>query len=105
MLAAGEGPEGNSMEGLRMTTDATGPGTIVLIHGLWVTPRSWENWVTHYEAKGYKVLAPAYPGFDVEVEALREDPAAIEQAWRSAPRRPSTCGSSRSRRRRRRSRC
>lgn len=52
--------------------------TIVLIHGFWVTPRSWEHWIAHYEARGYKVLAPAYPGFEVEVEALREDPSPIE---------------------------
>ncbi|GAA1019401.1 hypothetical protein Aple_048840 [Acrocarpospora pleiomorpha] len=55
------------------------PDTIVLIHGFWVTPRSWEHWVTHYEAKGFKVYAPAYPGFEVEVEALNADPTPIEQ--------------------------
>ncbi|MEO3808848.1 alpha/beta hydrolase [Sphaerisporangium sp. B11E5] len=54
------------------------PDTIVLIHGFWVTPRSWEEWITHYEARGYRVLAPAYPGFDVEVEALNADPTPIE---------------------------
>ncbi|GAB88985.1 alpha/beta fold hydrolase, partial [Gordonia rhizosphera] len=43
----------------------------------WVTPRSWENWVTHYESKGYRVITPAYPGFDIEVEALRENPDVI----------------------------
>jgi pimeloyl-ACP methyl ester carboxylesterase len=43
-----------------------------------VTPRSWENWVAHYEARGFKVLAPAYPGFEAEVEALNADPAPIE---------------------------
>lgn len=53
------------------------PDTIVLVHGLWMTPRSWEDWVAHYEAKGFRVLAPAYPGFEVEVEALREDPGVI----------------------------
>ena len=47
---------------------------IVLVHGFWVTPRSWENWKTHYEARGHTVIAPAYPGFEVEVEALNEDP-------------------------------
>ena len=26
------------------------PDTIVLIHGFWVTPRSWENWIEHYGA-------------------------------------------------------
>jgi pimeloyl-ACP methyl ester carboxylesterase len=56
----------------------TPPDTIVLIHGFWVTPRSWEDWVAHYEAKGYRVLAPAYPGFEVEVEALNQDPSPIE---------------------------
>jgi pimeloyl-ACP methyl ester carboxylesterase len=55
------------------------PDTIVLIHGFWVTPRAWEHWKPRYEAKGYKVLTPAYPGFGVEVEALREDPTPIEQ--------------------------
>ncbi len=55
------------------------PQTIVLIHGFWVTPRSWENWIAHYEAQGHRVLAPAYPGFEVEVEALRADPTPIEQ--------------------------
>ncbi len=50
------------------------PDTIVLVHGFWVTPRSWENWIPYYEAKGFKVLAPAYPGLEVEVEALNADP-------------------------------
>ena len=54
------------------------PDTIVLIHGFWVTPRSWEDWIAHYEAKGFRVLAPAYPGFEVEVEALNADPTPIE---------------------------
>ena len=44
--------------------------TVVLVHGLWMTPRSWERWIPHYEASGYRVLAPAYPGLEVEVEAL-----------------------------------
>ena len=57
----------------------TKPDTIVLIHGFWVTPRSWEHWKKYYEAKGYTVLTPAYPGFEVEVEALRADPTPIEQ--------------------------
>jgi pimeloyl-ACP methyl ester carboxylesterase len=61
-----------------MSTEATPPDTIVLIHGFWVTPRSWEHWVAHYERKGYRVLAPAYPGLEVEVEALNADPSPIE---------------------------
>jgi len=53
--------------------------TIVLIHGLWLTPRSWEQWVARYEARGHRVLAPGYPGFEVEVEGLRANPSIIEK--------------------------
>ncbi|GAA0222551.1 alpha/beta hydrolase [Cryptosporangium japonicum] len=53
------------------------PDTIVLVHGFWVTPRSWENWISHYENKGFRVLAPAYPGYEVEVEALNADPTPV----------------------------
>jgi pimeloyl-ACP methyl ester carboxylesterase len=62
-----------------VSTNAASPDTIVLIHGFWVTPRSWEDWIARYEKAGYKVIAPAYPGFEVEVEALNEDPTPIEQ--------------------------
>jgi pimeloyl-ACP methyl ester carboxylesterase len=55
----------------------TTPDTIVLIHGFWVTPRSWEQWIPYYEAKGFRVLAPPYPGFEVEVEALNADPTPV----------------------------
>jgi pimeloyl-ACP methyl ester carboxylesterase len=55
------------------------PKTIVLIHGFWVTPRSWEHWIAHYEGKGYRVLAPAYPGLEGEVEALNADPTPLEE--------------------------
>jgi len=57
---------------------STAPDTIVLVHGFWVTPRSWEDWKARYEQAGYRVLTPAYPGFEVEVEALNADPAPIE---------------------------
>ena len=52
-------------------------GTVVLIHGLWMTPRSWEKWIPHYQAQGYRVLAPAWPGLEGEVEEIRRDPARI----------------------------
>ncbi|MCO1657610.1 alpha/beta hydrolase [Pseudonocardia humida] len=60
-----------------MTHARPTPDTIVLVHGFWVTPRSWEQWIAHYEAKGYRVIAPAYPGFEVEVESLNADPAPV----------------------------
>ena len=61
-----------------MSESASAPNTILLVHGFWVTPRSWEGWITHYEAKGYQVIAPAYPGFEVEVEALNADPSPVD---------------------------
>ena len=61
------------------TTDSTASPTIVLIHGLWMTPLSWEHWIERYESRGYEVLAPAWPGMDGPIDELRNDPAAIEQ--------------------------
>jgi len=55
------------------------PDTIVLIHGFWVTPRSWEHWAARFEQRGFRVLTPAYPGFEVEVEALNADPSPVER--------------------------
>jgi pimeloyl-ACP methyl ester carboxylesterase len=60
-----------------MITQRSVADTIVLVHGLWMTPRSWENWVPYYEKKGFRVLAPGYPGFEIEVEALRSNPSII----------------------------
>jgi pimeloyl-ACP methyl ester carboxylesterase len=60
------------------TPAPSAPDTIVLVHGFWVTPLSWEKWVERYEGKGYRVLTPTYPGFEGGVEALRKDPSPIE---------------------------
>lgn len=57
--------------------DRSSADTIVLIHGLWMTPRSWEQWVDHYSRAGFRVIAPAWPGMDGEVEQLRRDPSPI----------------------------
>ena len=51
--------------------------TVVLIHGLFMTARSWENWVDRYTAKGYQVIARSWPGME-DIDALRRDPSAIE---------------------------
>jgi pimeloyl-ACP methyl ester carboxylesterase len=60
-----------------MTNGNSTPDTIVLIHGLWLTPRSWERWANRYTSRGYRVLAPAWPGMEAEVEALNTDPSPI----------------------------
>jgi alpha-beta hydrolase superfamily lysophospholipase len=57
-----------------MADQAAAP-PIVLIHGLWLTPRSWEAWKERFEAGGREVIAPAWPRMDREVEELRQDPS------------------------------
>ncbi len=47
--------------------------TILLVHGLWVTPRSWEKFKSYYEARGYNVVAPAWPGVQGDVEGMQRD--------------------------------
>jgi alpha-beta hydrolase superfamily lysophospholipase len=54
----------------------TGP-PIVLVHGLWLTPRSWEGWKERFEARGHDVLAPAWPRIQGEVEDVRRDPSPL----------------------------
>lgn len=51
--------------------------TIVLIHGLWMTPLSWEKWVERYKQAGYTVIVPSWPGLEGGVEALRRDPSPL----------------------------
>ena len=58
-------------------SDPTRAETVVLIHGMWMTPRSWEHWSSHYEKRGHDVLAPAWPGLEAEPEQLRRDPAPL----------------------------
>ena len=53
------------------------PDTIVLIHGLWLSPRSWEGWKERFEARGYRVLAPAWPRMEGDVEDVRRDPSGM----------------------------
>ncbi len=57
----------------------SGPGqTIVLIHGLWLTALSWENWVKRYTGDGFRVIARSWPGMDGDLDALRADTSGID---------------------------
>ncbi|THV12688.1 alpha/beta hydrolase [Rhizobium rhizophilum] len=48
--------------------------TIMLIHGAWLNAKSWENFKTHYEARGFNVIAPNWPYDDRDPEVLRSAP-------------------------------
>jgi pimeloyl-ACP methyl ester carboxylesterase len=60
-----------------MTSQASAP-TIVLIHGLWLTSRSWEGWKDRFEARGHTVLAPNWPHMQQDIEEVRQDPSPLE---------------------------
>jgi len=47
---------------------------VVLIHGLWMTPLSFEYWSHYYTQLGYSVYSPAWPGMEVDIRALRRTP-------------------------------
>ena len=55
------------------------PNTIVLIHGLWMSPLSWEHWAARFEARGLTVLAPPWPGMEGDAQQLRADTSAIDE--------------------------
>ena len=57
---------------------------IVLIHGLWMTPLSFEYWAHHYPERGYSVYAPSWPGMERDIRALRRAPESLRGAWHSA---------------------
>ncbi|TMF20248.1 MAG: alpha/beta hydrolase [Chloroflexi bacterium] len=57
-----------------MASNQATPDTIVLIHGLWLTPLSWEHWVDRYTKRGYNVIAPTWPGMEGGIEDLRRNP-------------------------------
>jgi pimeloyl-ACP methyl ester carboxylesterase len=50
---------------------------IVLIHGMWMTPRSWDRWVEHYGNRGHSATAPAWPGVK-DPEETRNDPSPLK---------------------------
>lgn len=62
-------------------TNQTTPGRqqspIVLIHGLWMTPRSWSEFRDYYADRGYRVLTPPWPRIVGEVEDIRRDPSPL----------------------------
>ncbi len=55
--------------------DTTAKAPIVLIHGLWMTPKSWDTWAARFRAAGHDVIVPGWPGIDDRsVADVRRDP-------------------------------
>jgi pimeloyl-ACP methyl ester carboxylesterase len=54
------------------TTDGT-KIPLLLIHGAWLSARSWENFADYFGKRGFAVSAPEWPRKEGDVEQLRED--------------------------------
>jgi pimeloyl-ACP methyl ester carboxylesterase len=52
--------------------------SIVLIHGMWMTPRSWDTQIDHYTDRGYRAIAPGWLGIDKSPEEIRRDPSPLK---------------------------
>jgi non-heme chloroperoxidase len=50
--------------------NASGLQPVVLVHGLWLLPSSWDRWATLFEEAGYTTLAPGWP----------DDPDTVQEA-------------------------
>jgi len=49
-----------------------GQTPLILIHGAWLSARSWENYVDYFGRCGFAVSAPEWPRKQGDVEELRE---------------------------------
>jgi pimeloyl-ACP methyl ester carboxylesterase len=47
---------------------------VVFIHGLWLLPSSWDNWVGFCEEAGYAGITPVWPDDPLTVEEARANP-------------------------------
>jgi pimeloyl-ACP methyl ester carboxylesterase len=70
----------NAKRGLACVSGAISQGRyvvtkhVVLIHGAWLTPHSWDGWKAAFERAGYTVQAPAWPYLDGDVAAINANP-------------------------------
>ena len=51
------------------------PIPLVLIHGAWLSAKSWENYADYFAKRGFDVSAPEWPRKEGDVEELRETAA------------------------------
>ncbi|WP_413585624.1 alpha/beta hydrolase [Bdellovibrio sp. HCB274] len=48
--------------------------TVVLVHGAWMTPTSWNPFKEYFEAHGYNVIVPTWPYLDRPIDEIRKNP-------------------------------
>src|SRR3954453_4429355 len=54
--------------------NSSGRTPVVFIHGLWLLPSSWDNWVQLFEDAGYAALSPSWPADPETGEEARANP-------------------------------
>jgi pimeloyl-ACP methyl ester carboxylesterase len=57
--------------------NSSGRQPVVFIHGLWLLPSSWDNWVEYFEQEGYAGLTPDWPDDPETVEVARAEPEVL----------------------------
>jgi len=57
--------------------NASGRTPVVFIHGLWLLPSSWDNWVGLFEENGYAGVTPSWPDDPLTVVEARAEPEVL----------------------------
>jgi pimeloyl-ACP methyl ester carboxylesterase len=57
--------------------NTSGKTPVVFIHGLWLLPSSWDNWVDLFEENGYAGVTPDWPDDPETVEVARAEPEVL----------------------------
>jgi pimeloyl-ACP methyl ester carboxylesterase len=57
--------------------NSSGRTPVVFIHGLWLLPSSWDNWVDLFEQNGYAGVTPDWPDDPETVEVARAEPEVL----------------------------
>ena len=57
--------------------NSSGKTPAVFIHGLWLLPSSWDNWVAFFEENGYAGVTPSWPDDPETVEEARANPEVL----------------------------
>ena len=46
--------------------------TVVFVHGMFVTPTCWKAWEAHFQERGFRTLAPAWPEHELPAATQRD---------------------------------
>jgi non-heme chloroperoxidase len=57
---------------------ATDRTPLMLIHGAWLSARSWANFAEYFGSRGFNVAAPEWPRKEGDVAELRENAGELE---------------------------